>query len=130
MEAEDFKRGEAKAKLENITEDVVEIKETMKEHNAKDEKEFEKLNSKVDRVADLTEEAADNASNAEQRVRHQEKIVDDRHEDNKKHLERIEAKVDKLTDDQSDMKLKMYVMAVLLGSSGGAAIDLLKGFFS
>ena len=114
MPNEEFKRGEAKAHLENIQGDVIEIKA-----------EVRTLHSKIDDVDEAAQLAAGKAKEAAVKVDHQEGVNNDRHEQNVKALERIETKVDKLTTDQFDIKLRMYGLAALFGGGSGAVVPWL-----
>lgn len=122
MAQEDFIRGEAKAKLENITENVSEIKAEMKEHNASDRREFATIKSKIDEVSESARRAATLAETAAQKVTSQETVNDSRHKGNREHLERIEAKVDKLNNKVTTI----YGVATGIGLVSGFAATWLK----
>lgn len=115
--------------VEYIKKDVTEIKVAMKEHNASDEAEFNKLNSKIDQVAADTRTAAEIAYQAKQKLNEQQHIVTERHEENKKALQVIDEKIDKISvkqdeaaKDLTNTKLKMYIAAAFIGlGSGGAS---------
>ena len=80
MELDAFKQGEAKAKLEGIESDVAEMKSDIKT-----------IDAKIDDVDRSAHAAASLAKSANDKV-------DERHLENKKHMDSIEAKIDKLNN--------------------------------
>jgi len=129
MPDEDFKRGEAKAKLENIESDIGEIKFAMREHNISDKMEFSKLNDKIDVAATAARSASDLAKEAGRKGTDQEKVNDARHAENAKSLESIKKTVESIQGDLNNTKLRMYLLAAFLGGGTGAAAPWLKDLF-
>lgn len=123
MAEDDFRRGEAAAKLNRVVNDVNEIKIEMKDHNKSDKEEFGKIKDKIDEVADA-------ASTAASLVEAQEQIQTERHEENKSDLKDIKdgqaalkVTCDKLAADQQatkDRVTKIYTVATVVGAIGGS----------
>lgn len=129
MEETSFERGQTAQKLTNIEQDVNEMKIQMKEHNISDKKEFEKLNDKVDIVHDAAKDAARTALRTAEIQSEQEKINTERHNETSLALVNINESINKLTKDQSDIKLKMYLLAAFIGGGSGSLVPLIKDWF-
>ena len=55
---ESFDMGRLQAQMENVTRDIAEIKEEMKEHNKSDKEQFQKLHEEFDTANKLSEKNA------------------------------------------------------------------------
>lgn len=121
MAEDDFKRGEAKAKLERIEQDVTEIKGDIKT-----------VNVKIGDVEKAAQRAATKADVAVTKAQEQARIDTIRHDEINKNLESIKTKVNSIADKQTATEgrvAKIYTVAAVIGGGAGLVIPWLKDYF-
>lgn len=121
MPEEDFNRGQTKAHLENIIQDVSEIKVEIKE-----------VNKKIDEVEASAQRAAVKSETAVAKARSQETIGTARHVENVKRLETIEGKIDSISAKQQETDgrvAKIYTIAAVIGGGAGLILPWIKDYF-
>lgn len=124
MAKEDFQLGETTAHLQNIKNDVTEIKKEMKSHNADDRIEFEKLNDKIDEVKYSAKDVAT-------KLISQEEINEDRHIENQETLKDIKNTVDTIVARQTETNTeitKIKAVAAFIGGGSSLIVPQLVHF--
>lgn len=89
-----FLHGKTDEHLRNIDGTLHDLKEGMKAHNASDVIAFEKINDKMDSVADLARNVADHLAD---KVEEQQGFVEARHQENIKRMDTLDEKLETIS---------------------------------
>src|SRR5436190_10492641 len=107
MAKKDFEEGQTMQHLKNIDDSIGKMEVAGKEHNASDVKEFAAIKQMLVDNTDLSKTAAQSAYAAALRVKQQEDLNAQRHEENKTVITDLSKKIDGLTTSVNGVKVEV-----------------------